>query len=88
LTQTNRYKSALFSQLSFLGKNSVDLICTHPPYMASVPYAEYQRLSLWWLNFGQKELDKKLIGGRRSRSDTAERFVTDMENYQITWSQK
>ena len=65
--------------LSFLKKNSVDLICTHPPYMASVPYAEYQRLSLWWLGFGQKELEKKLIGGRRSRADTAERFNTDMQ---------
>ena len=81
--ETTESKTTIYNNdsrdLSFLEKNSVDLICTHPPYMASVPYAEYQRLSLWWLNFGQKELDKKLIGGRRSRSDTAERFVTDME---------
>ena len=31
--------------LNFLKDQTIDLICTHPPYMASVPYAEYQRLS-------------------------------------------
>jgi DNA modification methylase len=65
--------------LSFIEDNSIDLICTHPPYMASVPYAEYQRLSLWWLGFNQKQLDSELIGGKRSRKDTAERFNKDME---------
>jgi hypothetical protein len=42
--------------------------------MASVPFAEYQKLSLWWLGFSQQELENKLIGGRRARSDTAEVF--------------
>ena len=65
--------------LSFIPDNSIDLICTHPPYMASVPYAEYQRLSLWWLGFNQKQLDSELIGGKRSRKDTAERFNKDMK---------
>jgi len=47
--------------------------------MAAVPYAEYQKLSLWWLGYDQNDLDKSLIGGRRSRSDTPERFFQDME---------
>lgn len=64
--------------MSFIQDKSLDLICTHPPYMASVPYAEYQRLSLWWLGFNQKQLDSDLIGGKRSRKDTAERFIKDM----------
>ncbi len=59
-------------------KQTIDFICTHPPYMASVPYAEYQRLSLWWLGFDQSALEKKLIGGRRSRKDTPCRFLSDM----------
>ena len=35
--------------------------------MAAVPYAEYQKLSLWWLGFSQYELEKRLIveGGNR-----------------------
>ena len=65
--------------MPFIPDNSIDLICTHPPYMASVPYAEYQRLSLWWLGFNQKQLDSDLIGGKRSRKDTAERFNKDMD---------
>ena len=48
--ETTESKTTIYNNdsrdLSFLGKNSVDFICTHPPYMASVPYAEYQRLSL------------------------------------------
>ena len=65
-------------RLEFIGEGTVDFICTHPPYMASVPYAEYQKLSLWWLGFKPKELENKLIGGRRSRTDTPERFSHDM----------
>jgi hypothetical protein len=64
--------------LNFLKDQTIDFICTHPPYMASVPYAEYQRLSLWWLGFDQSALEKKLIGGRRSRKDTPCRFLSDM----------
>lgn len=65
--------------LHFIKDESIDLICTHPPYMASVPYAEYQRLSLWWLGYSRKELEQKLIGGRRSSIDLADRFEKDME---------
>ena len=64
--------------LEFIADDTVSFICTHPPYMASVPFAEYQKLSLWWLGFSQKELENKLIGGRRARSDTAERFFQDI----------
>ena len=49
----------------FIDNETIDLVCTHPPYMAAVPYAEYQKLSLWWLGYDQNDLDKSLIGGRR-----------------------
>jgi hypothetical protein len=64
--------------LKFIDDETISFICTHPPYMASVPYAEYQKLSLWWLGFSQQELENKLIGGRRARRDTPERFFQDM----------
>jgi len=64
--------------LEFISDETIDFICTHPPYMAAVPYAEYHKLSLWWLGFSQYELEKGLIGGRRSRSDTPNRFFQDM----------
>ena len=31
--------------IPLIDDKSIDLICTHPPYMAAVPYVEYQRLS-------------------------------------------
>ena len=65
--------------LSFLKPKSVDLICTHPPYMASVPYAEYQKLSMWWMGLNNNEVDKTLIGGQRSRDGMAEQFMEDMQ---------
>jgi DNA modification methylase len=66
-------------KLEFINDESIDFICTHPPYMAAVPYAEYQKLSLWWLGYSQYDLEKSLIGGRRSRHDTPQRFFRDME---------
>jgi site-specific DNA-methyltransferase (cytosine-N4-specific) len=66
-------------KLEFINDETIDFICTHPPYMAAVPYAEYQRLSLWWLGFSQYELEKRLIGGRRSRADTPDRFFHDID---------
>lgn len=65
-------------RLEFIKDETIDFICTHPPYMAAVPYAEYQKLSLWWLGFSQYELEKRLIGGRRSRADTPDRFFHDI----------
>src|SRR5919109_1650582 len=64
--------------LGFIDDQTIDFICTHPPYMAAVPYAEYQKLSLWWLGFSQYTLEKALIGGQRSRADTPDRFFRDM----------
>ena len=78
---TNNCQATVFNRDSRklgLGDETIDFICTHPPYMAAVPYAEYQKLSLWWLGYDQSDLDKSLIGGRRSRSDTPERFFHDM----------
>src|SRR5215212_1369648 len=65
-------------RIEFIDDETIDFICTHPPYMAAVPYAEYQKLSLWWLGFSQYELEKRLIGGRRSRADTPDRFFYDI----------
>ena len=65
--------------ISFIDDNSIDLICTHPPYMAAVPYVEYQRLSLWWLGYDLGSLENNMIGGRRSRPDTPQRFIRDMK---------
>ena len=65
-------------RIGFIDDETIDFICTHPPYMAAVPYAEYQKLSLWWLGFSQYELEKRLIGGRRSRADTPDRFFCDI----------
>ena len=65
-------------RLEFINDNTIDFICTHPPYMAAVPYAEYQKLSLWWLGYCQDKLERTLIGGRRSRADTPERYFHDM----------
>lgn len=65
-------------KIDFIDDQTIDFICTHPPYMASVPFAEYQKLSLWWLGFNQYDLEKSLIGGRRSRPDTPQRFFHDM----------
>ncbi len=64
--------------MSFIDDKSIDLICTHPPYMSAVPYVEYQRLSLWWLEYDSSDLEKNLIGGRRGRLDTPQRFFQDM----------
>lgn len=65
--------------LDFVKNESIDMICTHPPYMAAVPYAEYQKLSMWWMGVNNNTVDKMLIGGQRRRPDTVARFEDDME---------
>ena len=65
--------------LDFIPNSSIDLLCTHPPYMASVPYAEYQKLFCWWLGYNPRKLDRELIGGQRFRKDTADRYLRDMK---------
>ena len=54
--------------------SSIDAIITHPPYIGSIPYAEYGALSLQWLGFNSKELDSYLTGGRRQSNDVVLRF--------------
>jgi hypothetical protein len=53
---------------------SVDAIVTHPPYIGSIPYAEYGLLSLVWLGHDPRKLDNQLTGGRRQSSRVVERF--------------
>ncbi|HXW93111.1 MAG TPA: class I SAM-dependent methyltransferase [Terriglobales bacterium] len=60
-----------------LEDGSVDAIVSHPPYIGSIPYAEYGVLSLKWLGVDPKELDRKLTGGRRQARDVVERFQKD-----------
>ncbi len=35
-------------------------------YIGSIPYAEYGVLSLTWLGYDAKQLDRELTGGRRT----------------------
>lgn len=53
---------------------SVDAVITHPPYIGSIPYAEYGALSLVWLGTDPKKLDRELTGGRRQSPDVVRRF--------------
>lgn len=62
-----------------LRNNSVDAIVTHPPYIGSVPYAEYGVLSLKWLGHDPKKLDHEITGGKRQSKDVVERFFLDYE---------
>ena len=64
--------------LNFIDNKTIDLICSHPPYMSAVPYAEYQKLSLWWLGYSIPEIEKETIGGRRTSADMYSRFLDDM----------
>ena len=54
--------------------DTVDAVISHPPYVGSVPYAEYGALSLQWLGVDPKQLDRELTGGRRQSPDVIERF--------------
>lgn len=56
---------------------TVDAVVTHPPYIGSVPYAEYGALSLMWLGIDPKDLDARLTGGRRQGKDVVDRFRED-----------
>ncbi len=60
-----------------LEDDSVDAIVTHPPYVGSIPYAEYGVLSLKWLGADPKKLDRVLTGGRRQSPDVVQRFRHD-----------
>jgi len=57
----------------------VDAVITHPPYIGSIPYAEYGSLSLTWLGYDPRALDAKLTGGRRQSKDVVERFIAGFE---------
>lgn len=57
-----------------LASESIDAVVSHPPYIGSVPYAEYGALSLVWLGHDPKALDRELTGGRRQSSDVVDRF--------------
>jgi site-specific DNA-methyltransferase (cytosine-N4-specific) len=57
-----------------LEDESVDAVVSHPPYIGSVPYAEYGLLSLVWLGHDVRILDKQLTGGKRQSRDVVERF--------------
>ncbi|MCC6553433.1 MAG: hypothetical protein IT372_10500 [Polyangiaceae bacterium] len=57
-----------------MGDDTVDAVISHPPYIGSIPYAEYGALSLQWLGADSKQLDRELTGGRRQSPDVIERF--------------
>lgn len=60
-----------------LPDDHVDAIITHPPYIGSIPYAEYGALSLTWLGHDPKCLDLRLTGGKRQAKDVLDRFQVD-----------
>jgi len=60
-----------------LEDETIDAIITHPPYIGSVPYAEYGLLSLKWLGVDPRKLDEKITGGRRQSKTVVERFRND-----------
>lgn len=51
-----------------------DAVITHPPYIGSIPYAEYGVLSLRWMGHDAGVLDRELTGGRRQTRDVVQRF--------------
>lgn len=55
-------------------EGTVDAVVSHPPYIASIPYAEYGLLSLTWLGEDAKALDKELTGGRRQHRSVVSEF--------------
>lgn len=57
-----------------LGDEEADLVLTHPPYVAAVPYAEYWKLELEWMGESQLSLEGRLLGGRRNSRDVIQRF--------------
>jgi hypothetical protein len=57
-----------------LQPESVDAVITHPPYIGSIPYAEYGVLSITWLGHDPKQLDRELTGGKRQSSSVVEQF--------------
>ncbi len=60
-----------------LDEDSVDAVVTHPPYVGSIPYAEYGALSLKWLGYEPKDIDRVLTGGRRQTQTVLSRFSED-----------
>ena len=54
--------------------SSVGAVISHPPYVGSIPYAEYGSLSLRWLGVEPKQIDRNLTGGRRQSKDVIRRF--------------
>lgn len=64
--------------IPLVSDGSIDAVITHPPYIASIPYAEYGALSLTWLGHNPRALDKTLTGGMRHSSRVVEKF---MEGY-------
>lgn len=57
-----------------IASDSIHGIVTHPPYIGSIPYAEYGMLSLRWLGYDHRILDEKLTGGKRQTRDVVDRF--------------
>jgi site-specific DNA-methyltransferase (cytosine-N4-specific) len=57
-----------------IDSETVDAVIAHPPYVGSIPYAEYGALSLKWLGHDPKQLDKVLTGGQRQSKHVLTRF--------------
>jgi len=62
-----------------LADESAHAVVTHPPYIGSIPYAEYGALSLRLLGHNPKDIDELLTGGRRQTRDVVQRFEHDFD---------
>jgi len=64
--------------LGFIPDCSFEMVISHPPYLAAVPYAEFMRLSLLWFGIDPKKIETQLMAGKRRRKDIVDRFTGDM----------
>jgi site-specific DNA-methyltransferase (cytosine-N4-specific) len=55
---------------------TIHAVVTHPPYIGSIPYAEYGLLSLTWLGHDARALDRELTGGRRQSRTVVQDFAS------------
>ena len=69
------------AQNTNIGDSLVDAVITHPPYIGSIPYAEYGMLSLVWLGHNPKILDEQLTGGKRQSNNVVQRFESDFNGF-------
>jgi DNA modification methylase len=71
------------TEYDFIGKDSIDLVITSPPYATALPYVDTDRLSLFLFGYTDKSsfktLEKSLIGNREITKKERELLDTELE---------